>query len=184
MQRKRIKEAIREAILNRKVVELSDEDLGLEVIERIARDSENLDLLAEAALRADEQPGLRSAVTDALGMARPNFAELVPLKGIAKKLTFRSMDRNAFRQWLLKEIGEQVRKLICDSLYGMIDTPEEREKLLDKYDDVIVDAIVSAYPALALARPLIKPVVRYILAKGLALAANNLDQYCAVAPQQ
>ena len=182
MQRQRINQAIREAIQNRKVVELSDEDLGLEVIERIARDSENLDLLAAAALRADEQPALRSAVSDALGKSLLDIAALAPLKSIAKKLTFRRMDRNAFRQWLLKEIGERVRKLICDSLYGMIDTPEEREKLLDKYDDEIVGAIASAHPALVLAKPLIKLVVRYLLAKGLALAANNLDQYCAVAP--
>ncbi len=182
MQRQRINQAIREAIQNRKVVELSDEDLGLEVIERIARDSENLDLLAEAALRADEQPALRSAVKDALGKTTLELAELATLKGIAKKRKFRTMDRNAFRKWLLAKIGEEVRKLICDSLYGMIDTPEERKAILDKYDDVIVDAIVSAYPPLALARPLIKPVVRYLLAKGLAAAANNLDEYCAVAP--
>jgi uncharacterized protein (UPF0548 family) len=91
------------------------------------------------------------------------------------------MDRKAFGRWLRETVAGQVRKLICGSLYGMIDTPEEREKILDKYDDVLIDAIVSSYPALALARPLIKLVVRYLLAQGMARAAGNLEQYCSVA---
>jgi len=181
MKHKRIREAIRQAILTRDIGELSDEQLGLDVIERIARDSEALEILAEAAFLADNQPELLPIVASALAPGSFDFVKLDPLKGIAKKRIFRSMGRGAFSQWLRKDIGERVRKLICDSLYGMIDTPEEREKIIDKYDDTITDAIISAHPALTLARPLIKAVVRHFLAQGMARAAGNLEQYCTVA---
>ncbi len=157
MNRNKIQKAISSAVKDLKVQDLSDSDLGLDVIEDIVRKGEDLHAQALAALTGEP------------ATAREK-----------RTFLFKTMGKGKLAGWLKEKIGKRAKELICGPLYGQIDTAEERKQVVDKYDDIITDAIISAYPPLALARPLIKPVVRLILAQALAKAAKDLGGYCAV----
>jgi len=152
MNRDKIRKAIADAIKDLRISELSDEELGIEVIDRIARLSEGLANDADQAALAKNRGTLFQAMT------KPDFGK-----------------------WLRQAIAVRVKELICGSLYLKIDTPEERAAVIDKYDDKIADAVISSYPSLALARPVIVRVAAVVLALGLARAAEDLGGYCGLA---
>ena len=146
MKLEKLNDAYEKAIVLGEIEDLSDEDLGAEVLIEVGELSENAIL----------------ATSKFLGRARTKRS----LKALPKKV--------------FSFIKEWVRRLICDFAYDQIDTPEERRKIAEKYDDEVVNAVIAAFPYLILARPLLVRIARVLIAQGLALAAKGFDNYCSV----
>ena len=155
MDRKAIREAIKKATGQLELKSLSPQELGLDALLDIAQKSEVIERITKTVL-------------------------LGPIKGKAVPEFFGKMDLGGFQSWIEKLLKEKIREIICSQLYPEIDTEEERQALIDKYDDKIVDALIQSYPVLAPGRPIIKQVVRYLMAQGLGQAAENLGEYCQV----
>jgi len=149
----KIKHATELALMDTKTTELSDEELGLDSLERIAKlGNQSLEIIGEAL--PESLPELEIAALGGLGLG-----------GFGAKI---------------KGLIEGVVKTTLCRAEKRIDTPEERKKIAEEYGPKIADLVTTVFPQVSVGKSLIALVVRYLLAQGLALAANSLDDYCAV----